>query len=378
MKISIIYKRLYDFDSGQYYIGGVETYLTNLMRILTDIGWECRFYQESKDDHRKTVDYGEIIGVKVSQKSEVMRKKAVFQKLLGEFHHDTDVLLFGADHYSVKTSIKKSIAIQHGIGWDLPVKYLTSNRLANTRFGRLLKKIQVNYHGYLNSHRATFLVCVDYNYINWYRTMYPDIVTKNYTVIPNFARVIASPESIKTKLARGNNTSLLFARRFVEYRGTRLLSAVIKRLYDEGYDFTVTFAGDGPDETRLRKTFMNYSNVKFIRYSSDDSHEVHLSHDMCIVPSIASEGTSISLAEGMAAGCIPIATNIGGMTNMIINGYNGYLCDPKEESLYSIIKYNLIHRNSEIAQNAYETARSSFSFESWRKQWEAFVAPLSK
>lgn len=39
----------------------------------------------------------------------------------------------------------------------------------------------------------------------------------------------------------------------------------------------------------------------------------------------------------MAAGCAVICTNVGGMTNIIIDGYNGLMINPDEDSLYKAL-----------------------------------------
>ncbi|WP_420491566.1 glycosyltransferase [Neobacillus drentensis] len=49
---------------------------------------------------------------------------------------------------------------------------------------------------------------------------------------------------------------------------------------------------------------------------------------------LGSEGTSLSLLEAMAAKCAEIATNVGGMTNIILDNYNGLIINPDESELY--------------------------------------------
>jgi len=93
---------------------------------------------------------------------------------------------------------------------------------------------------------------------------------------------------------------------------------------------------------------------------------------LLFVPSLASEGTSLSVAEAMATGCPVVATAVGGITNMIINGYNGILTMPNSSSIQDGIE-SLI-QNSETRQSigirAYETAKAAFSIEQWKKSWK--------
>lgn len=86
-----------------------------------------------------------------------------------------------------------------------------------------------------------------------------------------------------------------------------------------------------------------------------------------LIPSVPSnnvqEATSLSALEGMACGKVTIATNIGGLKEIIKEDYNGYLSKPRdlEEMSEKIIKalklnsknYNYIVSNArkEIVKN---------------------------
>ena len=78
----------------------------------------------------------------------------------------------------------------------------------------------------------------------------------------------------------------------------------------------------------------------------------------------------------MAAGCIPIASCVGGISNILIDGYNGLVIQPSEaeleDALISVI--NMSHeRRRVLAKRAYETALESFSKARWEKQWISFL-----
>ena len=96
-----------------------------------------------------------------------------------------------------------------------------------------------------------------------------------------------------------------------------------------------------------------------------------LSHDIAVIPSLGSEGTSLSAIEAMSAGCAVVATCVGGLTNIIIDGYNGKLATPDEDELYEVL-YKVItdgelrHR---LAERAHTTVNESFSIDIWRERW---------
>ena len=70
-------------------------------------------------------------------------------------------------------------------------------------------------------------------------------------------------------------------------------------------------------------------------------HEVYESTDISLIPTLYSEGTSLSCLEAMASGNVVIANRIGGLTDLIINGYNGYLIEPDEESMFETLNHIL-------------------------------------
>jgi len=97
------------------------------------------------------------------------------------------------------------------------------------------------------------------------------------------------------------------------------------------------------------------------------------------VPSIASEGTTFSVAEAMAAGCAVVATHVGGITNMIIDGYNGLLIPPSAAALQAALE-RLINDGDlrrRLGQRAQQVAEASFGLERWRRQWTEVLTTVA-
>jgi glycosyltransferase involved in cell wall biosynthesis len=179
--------------------------------------------------------------------------------------------------------------------------------------------------------------------------------------------------NIKEKLqSKKKIKKILFARRFVDYRGVLIFSNAVKKLLLIYDNLFFTFAGDGHYELFLKEYFKNNKNVNFIKFTQADSISTHFDYDIAIVPSLYSEGTSLSLLEAMSAGCFPIASIVGGLTNIIINNFNGILIKPTEEDIIESIN-NLLDMDSmkfdEIVLNAYKTANMSFNKTNWESKW---------
>jgi glycosyltransferase involved in cell wall biosynthesis len=379
MKVVILYNKFFDHDGEDRVVGGVETYLFNLAQLCNEIGFETTIYQWAKVKFTKNVYNFMVKGVPVFHLPWRERNKEIFSCACSDIDLNKDILVFGADHISVPTSNKKHISIQHGVSWDLPAKYISTRAIVKYKFfAQIIKKRAISFYKkcFENCQNT---VCVDYNFLNWYRTTVCELSEKKRIwVVPNFSP-IAPLKSVESRDFKKNIVKIIFARRFVEIRGTRLFAGVLKTLLLKYPDLQCTFAGEGPDENWLRNEFFNEQRVSFIKYKPEETLDVHLKHDIAVVPSIASEGTSLSVAEAMATGCPVVATATGGITNMIINGYNGILTLPDPESLREGI-INLIDDSElrrRIGNRAFETARDAYSFERWKKSWEKILMDMA-
>jgi len=108
-------------------------------------------------------------------------------------------------------------------------------------------------------------------------------------------------------------------------------------------------------------------------------HELLLS-DISVIPTLWSEGTSLSCIESMANGCAVLSTNVGGLGNLIINGFNGVLTKPTEEDLLrGLFRLCREHNwRTELARNAYNVADKAFSKQNWMAQVTDIVSRYTR
>jgi glycosyltransferase involved in cell wall biosynthesis len=82
----------------------------------------------------------------------------------------------------------------------------------------------------------------------------------------------------------------------------------------------VTIAGGGPLDARLRARVAasGASNVRFAGTPGDDElPALFAAHDVVVLPSVNQlEAFGIALVEGMAAGCVPVASNLPGLSDV--------------------------------------------------------------
>lgn len=363
-RVTIIYPRYYDFDANRVVSGGVQTYLTNLFPLFREYGYQCIIFQCDKERRSITINQCDVIAVPDSVTGDQYNIKALLAEAWKNFDNNEDILLF-ADHWiTIKNNAKYSIAIQHGIHWDIPQE--RSRKMARM----LLSKMRFSYQELQRIHFVKQVVCVDYNFMNWYRTQVDKPECK-YIAIPNFTEI--APALVKDN----PEVKIIFARRFVQHRGTRTFANAICRILNEYKNVRVLVAGRGPDEQYLRSKFAPFGDaVSFTQYASNESLQIHSDQDIALVPTVGSEGTSLSLLEAMSAQCAVICTDVGGMTNIIIDGYNGLMIPAgNADKLYDAIK-KLIDEpetRKQLAEKGYDTVRYGFSYERWAEKWRAVI-----
>ena len=361
-KVHIILQNFYSKDGEELTVGGIQTYVKMLLPLIEEVGMIPVIYQASNIDFNKKFNNINVFGVKTNNKDNMKKIGKKIVKFIKKNYNTEDIILFANDNMIVKNKFKNVIAIQHGIYWDVR-NHEEFNHFFNMMyviFRAISSILRVNSFKYVNE-----LVCVDYNFVNWYRTQVA-YTEANLKVITNCTYIPESVQKDDTKI------NIIFARRFNDFRGTTLFSDAIEEVIKKNDNIHITFAGDGPEREKLMKRFDGISQVEFIKYLPEQSLSVHSKYDIAVIPTIGSEGTSLSLLEAMACKCAVIATNVGGMTNIILDGYNGLMISPNKDELIKSINMLIEDTNfrKEISSKAQETVIKSFNREEWNIKWK--------
>jgi len=373
VNIHIIYTKIID-DSGNLTIGGIQRYLLDLAILLSDNNYKVNIYQPSNKKivypFKKIHITGKTTNVNDSLKSKI---KKVIKSIS---YSEDDLIIWGSEKISIKLKGVKTLTIQHGVVFDYINYNDKSKVLINPFFGYLYKFFQriKSVKDFMNS---DYQVCVDYNYLNWIRTMIPRSYLKNTYVITN-----SSEKNLKKNIFdKGNfkTIHILFARRFVDYRGVYLLLEIIEEINRKYKHVEFTIAGEGKLEAEILNKTAKYKNVIVKKYPQDNANEVNRMHHITLIPTYASEGTSLSLLEGMSAGTVPVVSNVGGITNIVLNGFNGLMTDPDSDQFVASIEMLLNDHllMKKLSKNARITAAMAFSKERWDLEWLKLINMIS-
>ena len=161
---------------------------------------------------------------------------------------------------------------------------------------------------------------------------------------------------------QGNKPIILFVGRLAEKKGVRyLIEAMV------GIDAKLVIVGDGPLKESIKDhAFEKKIDVIFLGAKThDELRKIYASSDIFVVPSITAkdgdqEGLPTVIMEALASGLPVVASDSGGISMLIKDGYNGFLCKEKDvralnEKIRAILSNSNLKR--ELVSNALESCK---------------------
>ena len=345
--------------------GGAERYLVNLCEIITSMNHEVIVYQPfSGIDKPFTKVYKGITFFMIPSNAYWEYHTCTdLNWRFNEYAAIADLRIYFATYLAYPNAISPCIAISHGIYWD----NIQGNRIINNFDDAQRKEFfRRQLYGFTT---PDVVVSVDSNVRKVIQAIEPGAERK---IQINYNYVDTKRFTPKEKTWEGIN--VIFPRRMTALRGsTEITKAFIK--YPQ-YNFTLV--GQAQDENAAL-TYINgnksHTNVTFTHKEMDDMPEMYQNADISVIPTMASEGLSLSLLESMSCGLPIITTPVGGLGDAVIHGYNGLIYEPNHEDLGEQIDYlvknpatmqKFTKRNREIAVEC-------FDIEIWREKWRNII-----
>lgn len=358
----------FDYDGSNYYSGGAERYLVDLHEVCKNLGYNMDIYQNANFPYMRKFRNINVIGMKAKDMplnysleyiTEQSKNYSCMTKYFSKLH------IYSAFYECFPYCSSPSIGISHGIAWD--------NRGCVKTNG--IDFWNRNYRMIESAFMCDKMVSVDTNTANWFQTIDFNLGNQKIKVIPNY--VDTNEFKPQNDLKKKDKIVITYPRRLYEPRGMYLLLNIVDKLFKEYKNIEIHFVGKGFDEdvNKIKEKMKKYPNRLFC-YSSipEKMNEVYKKTDISLIPTIYSEGTSLSCLEAMATGNIVISTRIGGLCDLIIDNYNGYLIEPTEEDLYNKLKYVLDNYDKQeiIKKRARESAET-FNKNTWAQKWENVI-----
>jgi glycosyltransferase involved in cell wall biosynthesis len=197
-----------------------------------------------------------------------------------------------------------------------------------------------------------------------------------------------SPSSLEEKpqlqkaLGLPAGRCLLFASRLTRQKRPELLLEVFCRASGRWSDSYLLFLGDGPERSALESSAQDLKSRGrvFWKGNQSDMAAHYRCAELFILPSDA-EGLSNSLLEAMSCGAVCIASRVGGSSDLIEHGRNGFLFPAGDaQALERCIddalsgKFDL----GALAHAARQTVVEKYSFESVLDRYRELYQSLLK
>lgn len=159
-------------------------------------------------------------------------------------------------------------------------------------------------------------------------------------------------------------------------KGIEVFFQAIKRLYRINTSFITWIIGGNEKETLLLKSWIKKDNVlneihlsgKLVlwgRIVNDALAEFYSRASVCVMPSF-NETFGMVAVESMLCGCPVIASNTGGLKNVIKNGHSGFLVESGNDiviSIYLLLILNNRDLSDWLSENSINWAKMNFSRE---------------
>lgn len=307
---------------GEYppILGGVASHLSGLSKALTDLGHEVHIvtYGFSHDNVHgvKTINFPFLRGSSFVWGASSLTKKIV-ERYNFDLIHAHYILPQGLVGAIAKRTVKKPLIItSHGT--DLLV-------LGKNYFYRQLIRRIGNYSD-------KFIVVSE---ALKKKAIELKIKPKKLICIPNGVDLKKfSPNqvtSFRKELNLKDEAIVLFVGSLVENKGVDSLIQAFLSVTKTFKNAKLVIVGDGPLKSKLEKLATKLKgSVIFTGYRTDVP-QILTAVDVLVLPS-RSEGLGEVLLEAMASGKPVVATNVGGIPELVKNFENGIIVEPENPS----------------------------------------------
>lgn len=148
---------------------------------------------------------------------------------------------------------------------------------------------------------------------------------KEIEIIPNGINI----KEFNPKIKEFDGRSILFTGRFIYKKGLHLLLESMPSIVNENKDVKLTITGEGYLNHILRLLIKALNLKKNVcikeRVNKEELIKLYQKSNVFVMPSIMGESFGIVLLEAMASKTPIVATNQGGIKEIIKNGKNGLL-----------------------------------------------------
>lgn len=346
--------------------GGAERYLVDLCKLLIEDGNLVTVYQPFPGIQQPfSKQYKGITFVMIPNNGGWEYNTCTdLNWQFNEYSSLDDLKIYMATYLAFPNAISPCITISHGIYWDNTQGGNTIQTLNEEQRKEFMRR---QLYGFT---APDAVVAVDSNVRKVLQALEPGSERKTH-VIYNYVDTKKFNPAPKT----WDGINVLFPRRLTVLRGSTEVTKAFINLPQ--YNFTL--AGQAHDDKAAQAFFKSHEhrgNVKFVHHEMDEMPKVYRQADISLVPTISTEGLSLSLLESMASGLPIITTPVGGLGDAVIDGYNALIYDPNHDNICDYITFLAEEKESryKMGKRNREIAVECFDIEIWKQKWRNLLA----
>jgi glycosyltransferase involved in cell wall biosynthesis len=345
-RVDLLNVNFFDWDGNTRYKGGAERYVYDLAQLFKREGWSPRDFMGIP-----------VIGVPTGCGHDMRGMSKGFS----DISKGADLIVASPLDLACELRGRNVLGINHGIYWDHKYKSLSTTNIKEYR----------NIFDSLKTVHSC--VCVDTNFMNWVRT-YDYRMGKKLRYVPNY---FDANEFYPVEKSFSGRITALYPRRLYEARGCFITLQAFDYLLGKYQDLDLHLVGqanheDGLVVSQFIKKFPD--RVVWEELEMNDMPQVYRASHIVLIPTMYSEGTSLSCLEAMATNNAIVASNIGGLPNLVVDAFNGFLIDPDVPALVGAVEALLKDRAKMRAMaSAGLHLAPVFEKAKWTEQWRSLI-----
>ncbi|HTG34662.1 MAG TPA: polysaccharide pyruvyl transferase family protein [Thermoanaerobaculia bacterium] len=354
-EVRILAPAFFDPQGERVFRGGAERYLVELARVVERLGLPVAVFQPAAEPWVRETDGLRVHGLAVDLAVEGYA--GLDRAVLAATGSRPLLTIHLAFYTAGPDTPRPALGISHGVYWDDPASQTPSQ--FRWHRAQALESLQ----------HLDLAVSVDTNTINWVAATSARLAER-MVYVPNFVDL----EEFRPAPREGVPLTLLFPRRLVAARGFWLVAEILPGLLADHPRIEIHFVGEaaGEEEEEVRRLVaLDPRRVHWRSLPPERMPEAYAAADVVLIPTLHSEGTSLSALEAQAAGRTVIATRVGGLSDLVLDGYNGLLIEPDAGALRGAVERLILdpELRERLARQGLATVQG-FGIERWRTRWE--------
>ena len=338
---------------GPYYpaIGGVQIYLTYLAREFLDMGHEVVVFSYTNASPQS---YEKVIRAPSPKIPGLRGLSFIVFTALNLSREELDVI---SAHYALTSGVAALLSGR---------RYTVTLHGSDLKMGRSICRMV--------SMRSSAIITVS----NWLRDEIEEMGLKVTKVIPGgidekLFKDLPPKEHVRGEL--GLNGRVVLSVGSLTYdKGFDLIPVIAKIVISKVKDAKFLIIGEGPISESILgkiKEFGLDDKVKLLgRKSYHDTIRYYRAADILLHPA-RHEGYGLVALESLAAGTPVVATNVGGLKDVIENGVNGFLVDINSKTLAERTIELLL--KEDLRRKMGERGKEKALKRTWRKVAEEYI-----